>query len=174
MSVAGRGPDAKGPRTPFVPVFRRIVAIGGGTGLPAVLQGLKSLLFPPGRPPRSSLDRARLTAIVTVSDDGGSTGRLRRAYNIPAPGDLRNCLVALSSAEPLLADLFNYRFDDALLRGHSFGNLFLAVLTRLTGDFRQAIERARLILGVRGRVIPSTTERVVRRPVPSSAQSVTR
>jgi uncharacterized cofD-like protein len=126
----------------------RIVVIGGGTGISACLAGIKHLT-------------EDITAIVTVADDGGSSGRLRKDYDMLPPGDIRNCLVALSSAEPLLADLFSYRFDDALLRGHSFGNLFLAVLTRLTGDFRQAIERARVILGVRGRVIPSTTERVV-------------
>jgi uncharacterized cofD-like protein len=126
----------------------KIVVIGGGTGISPCLSGIKHLT-------------EDVTAIVTVADDGGSSGRLRKDYDMLPPGDIRNCLVALSSAEPLLADLFNYRFDDALLRGHAFGNLFLAVLTKLTGDFRQAIERARLILGVRGVVIPSTTQRVV-------------
>jgi uncharacterized cofD-like protein len=122
--------------------------IGGGTGISPCLSGIKHVTD-------------HVTAIVTVADDGGSSGRLRKDYDMLPPGDIRNCLVALSSAEPLLTDLFSYRFDDALLRGHSFGNLFLAVLTKLTGDFRQAIERARTILDVRGVVIPSTTERVV-------------
>jgi uncharacterized cofD-like protein len=126
----------------------RIVVIGGGTGISPCLSGIKHVTDD-------------ITAIVTVADDGGSSGRLRKDYDMLPPGDIRNCLVALSSAEPLLADLFNYRFDDALLRGHAFGNLFLAVLTKLTGDFRQAIERARVILNVRGVVIPSTTQRVV-------------
>jgi uncharacterized cofD-like protein len=126
----------------------RIVVIGGGTGISPCLSGIKHVT-------------SDITAIVTVADDGGSSGRLRKDYDMLPPGDIRNCLVALSSAEPLLAELFSYRFDDALLRGHSFGNLFLAVLTKLTGDFRQAIERARIILDVRGLVIPSTTQRVV-------------
>ena len=126
----------------------KIAVIGGGTGISPCLSGIKHLT-------------TSITAIVTVADDGGSSGRLRKDYDMLPPGDIRNCLVALSSAEPLLTDLFSYRFDDELLRGHSFGNLFLAVLTKLTGDFRQAIERARMILDVRGVVIPSTTERVV-------------
>jgi uncharacterized cofD-like protein len=126
----------------------RIVVLGGGTGISPCLSGIKSLTD-------------AVTAIVTVADDGGSSGRLRKDYDMLPPGDIRNCLVALSSAEPLLADLFSYRFEDSLLRGHAFGNLFLAVLTRLTGDFRQAIERARTILGVKGRVLPSTDSRVV-------------
>jgi uncharacterized cofD-like protein len=126
----------------------KVAVIGGGTGISPCLSGIKHVT-------------EQVTAIVTVADDGGSSGRLRKDYDMLPPGDIRNCLVALSSAEPLLTDLFSYRFDDALLRGHSFGNLFLAVLTKLTGDFRQAIERARTILDVRGVVIPSTTERVV-------------
>lgn len=135
MSADGSGPP-------------RIVVIGGGTGISPCLSGLKALTD-------------HLTAIVTVADDGGSSGRLRKDYDMLPPGDIRNCLVAMSAAEPLLADLFSYRFEDSLLRGHAFGNLFLAVLTRLTGDFRQAIERAREILNVRGRVIPATDRRVV-------------
>ena len=122
----------------------KVAVIGGGTGISPCLSGIKHVTD-------------HITAIVTVADDGGSSGRLRKDYDMLPPGDIRNCLVALSSAEPLLTDLFSYRFDDALLRGHSFGNLFLAVLTKLTGDFRQAIERARTILDVRGVVIPSTT-----------------
>ncbi len=131
-----------------LPASTRVTVIGGGTGISPCLSGIKHLT-------------EAVTAIVTVADDGGSSGRLRKDYDMLPPGDIRNCLVALSSAEPLLADLFSYRFDDALLRGHAFGNLFLAVLTKLTGDFRQAIERARMILDVRGVVLPSTTQRVV-------------
>jgi uncharacterized cofD-like protein len=126
----------------------RVVVLGGGTGISPCLSGLKDVV-------------ESVTAIVTVADDGGSSGRLRKDYDMLPPGDIRNCLVALSSAEPLLAELFSYRFEDSLLRGHAFGNLFLAVLTRLTGDFRQAIERARTILNVKGRVLPSTDSRVV-------------
>jgi uncharacterized cofD-like protein len=152
---APSAPAAK--RTGSIPGFRHIVAIGGGTGLPAVLRGLKSLVFPPGRPPRSSIDRGRLTAIVTVSDDGGSTGRLRRAYGIPAPGDLRNCLVALSDA-PALARLFTVRFNGrGDVSGHSLGNLILAALNDLEGEFGRAVERAADILAIRGRVVPCTS-----------------
>lgn len=126
----------------------RVVVIGGGTGIRACLKGIK----------RHTDD---LSAIVTVADDGGSSGRLRKDYRVLPPGDIRNCLVALADGDPLLQELFNYRFEDAILRGHSFGNLFLVVLTRLTGDFRAAVERARQLLGVRARVIPSTDTRVV-------------
>ncbi|HYC79116.1 MAG TPA: uridine diphosphate-N-acetylglucosamine-binding protein YvcK [Planctomycetota bacterium] len=126
----------------------RVVVLGGGTGISPCLSGIKPMTD-------------AITAIVTVADDGGSSGRLRKDYDMQPPGDIRNCLVALSSVEPVLKDLFSYRFEDSLLRGHAFGNLFLAVLTRLTGDFRQAIERARSILNVRGRVLPATDRRVV-------------
>lgn len=136
--------DEAGPK----PAPLRVVVLGGGTGISPCLSGIKALT-------------EDVVAIVTVADDGGSSGRLRKDYDMLPPGDIRNCLVALSSAEPLLADLFSYRFEDSLLRGHAFGNLFLAVLTRLTGDFRQAIDRARTILGVKGRVLPSTDSRVV-------------
>jgi len=124
------------------------VVLGGGTGILAALRGLKS-------------STAELTAIVTVADDGGSSGRLRKDYHMLPPGDIRNCLVALSESDPLLAELFSYRFEDSLLRDHSFGNLFLAVLTRLSGEFRIAVEQARRLLGVRGKVLPSTDTRVV-------------
>ena len=127
---------------------KRVVVFGGGTGISASLRGIKT-------------HTNDLTAIVTVADDGGSSGRLRKDYHMLPPGDIRNCLVALSDGDPLLGDLFNYRFEDSILRGHSFGNLFLAVLTRLTGEFRAAVEQARRLLGVRGQVIPSTDTRVV-------------
>ena len=122
--------------------------LGGGTGISAALRGIKE-------------SGAEVTAIVTVADDGGSSGRLRKDYHMLPPGDIRNCLVALSDGDPLLGELFNYRFEDSILKGHSFGNLFLAVLTRLTGDFRTAVDRARGLLGVSNRVIPSTSTRVV-------------
>ncbi|MEZ6197630.1 MAG: uridine diphosphate-N-acetylglucosamine-binding protein YvcK [Planctomycetota bacterium] len=126
----------------------RVVAIGGGDGLHALVRGLVA-------------DRAEVTAILTVADDGGSSGRLRKEFDIPPPGDIRRCLVALSQADPLIGELFEYRFTDAYLKGHSFGNLFIAVLTQLSGDFRQAIERARELLGASGRVIPATDRKVV-------------
>ncbi len=126
----------------------RVVVLGGGTGISPCLSGIKSLT-------------SEITAIVTVADDGGSSGRLRKDYEMLPPGDIRNCLVALSEGDPRLARLFAYRFDDALLRGHAFGNLFLAVVAKQTGDFRAAIDLAATTLGVRGRVIPSTDRRVV-------------
>lgn len=127
---------------------RKVVVFGGGTGISAALEGIKE-------------SGSEVTAIVTVADDGGSSGRLRKDYHMLPPGDIRNCLVALSDGDPLLGELFNYRFEDSILKGHSFGNLFLAVLTRLTGDFRAAVDRARGLLGVTNRVIPSTSTRVV-------------
>lgn len=126
----------------------RIVALGGGTGMKALLSGLHAY----------DVD---ICAIITVADDGGSSGRLRRDFDIPPPGDIRNCLVAMSDADPLIGELFQYRFGESILKGHSFGNLFLAVLTKISGDFRTAIERARSLLSVRGKVIPSTDRKVV-------------
>ncbi|MEE9392413.1 MAG: uridine diphosphate-N-acetylglucosamine-binding protein YvcK [Planctomycetota bacterium] len=127
---------------------KKVIAIGGGAGLHGLLQGLMAY----------DLD---LTAIITVADDGGSSGRIRKDFNIPPPGDIRRCLVALSKADPLIADLFEYRFKKGSLKGHSFGNLFIAVLAELSGDFRQALERARTLLSVDGAVIPATDVKVV-------------
>lgn len=125
-----------------------LVAIGGGTGLAVLLRGLKVHM---GR------RRNRLTGVVTVADDGGSSGRLRRELGVLPPGDIRNCLVALADDEDLLARLFQYRFPDGNgLSGHSFGNLFLTALTGITGDFYQAILTAEAILSVRGRILPAT------------------
>jgi uncharacterized cofD-like protein len=126
----------------------RVVAFGGGVGLHALLTGLAAR-------------DAEVTAVLTVADDGGSSGRLRKEFDIPPPGDIRRCLVALSSADPVIGELFEYRFEESFLKGHSFGNLFIAVLTRLSGDFRQAIERAHDLLGARGKVIPATNHKVV-------------
>src|SRR4029434_3573195 len=107
----------------------RIVAIGGGTGLPIVLEGLKHLLFTDLRSAHSDRDRDRLTAVVTVADDGGSSGRLRQAYGVLPPGDIRNCLLALADRNSTLASLFNYRFDGGdEIRGHSLGQLILTAL----------------------------------------------
>lgn len=121
----------------------RIVAIGGGTGLATVLRGLKSC-------------NCAITAIVTVTDDGGSSGRLRRDMGMLPPGDIRNCIVALASAEPDMAALFNHRFSRGELKGHSFGNLFLAAMTEMTGDFQLAVRTMSRILAVRGKVLPAT------------------
>ncbi len=133
---------------PNKPEFN-VVAIGGGTGLSALLRGLK-------------LHNINLTAIVTVADDGGSTGRIRNVFNIPAPGDIRNCLVALADNESLMGRLFHYRFDKegSELTGHAFGNLFITAMTQVTGSFEQGVIEAARILNVRGRVLPSTLENV--------------
>jgi len=128
---------------------RSLVAIGGGSGLAVLLRGLKTHVGGP--------DLEDLTAIVTVSDDGGSSGRLRRELSVLPPGDIRNCLVALADDEDRLAQLFQYRFPNGKgLTGHSFGNLFLTALTGITGDFYQAILTAESILSVRGRILPAT------------------
>jgi hypothetical protein len=122
----------------------KIVAIGGGTGLSTLLRGLKR---------RTS----NLTAIVTVSDDGGSSGRLQKELGVLPPGDIRNCLVALADDEALVTDLFRYRFTEGEgLSGHSFGNLFLAAMSGITGNFDQAIKESSRVLNVVGRVLPAT------------------
>jgi uncharacterized cofD-like protein len=126
----------------------RAVAIGGGSGLAVLLRGLKEHV---------GESIADLTAVVTVSDDGGSSGRLRRDFGVPPPGDIRNCIVALADDEDLLSRLFQYRFVGGEgLAGHSFGNLLLTALTGITGDFYQAILTAESILSVRGRILPAT------------------
>jgi uncharacterized cofD-like protein len=138
----------------------RVVAIGGGTGLPVLLRGLRSALFPAADSAAPHWGRDRLTALVTVADDGGSSGRLRSAYGILAPGDIRNCLVALA-ADPRMATMFDFRFDGSDgsdgLAGHSLGNLILAALSRLEDRFPSAVDRAGEMLGIRGRVLPATT-----------------
>ncbi len=138
----------------------RIVAIGGGTGLSAILRGLKQGVAP--SPTAASADPIRdLVAVVTVTDDGGSSGRLRREYGVLPPGDIRNCMVALSQDEALLGRLFQYRFASGSgLKGHSFGNLFLAALSHVTGDFVRAVRVSSEVLAIRGRIFPSTNQLV--------------
>jgi len=128
-----------------------VVAIGGGTGLSSLLRGLKT-----------EVDRSikKLSAIVTVADSGGSTGKLRKIYNIPAPGDIRNCIVALSDAEELMQKLFQYRFKGEGLEGHAFGNLFLTALTDITGSFLKAVKETSKVLKTKGDIIPSTCDNV--------------
>jgi uncharacterized cofD-like protein len=139
----------------------RVVAIGGGTGLSTLLKGLKRYTATPGEPRASGPHISDLTAIVTVSDDGGSSGRLRRELNMLPPGDIRNCLVAVSEDENLLSKLFQYRFTSSGdLEGHSFGNLFLAALTAMTGDFGVAVKKASEILATRGHILPATAANV--------------
>lgn len=140
----------------------RVVALGGGTGLSTLLRGLKEHV---SRASDRHLHRDRpivdLTAIVTVTDDGGSSGRLRRENRILPPGDIRNCMVALSKDETLLARLFQYRFHAGNgLVGHNFGNLFLAALTHVTGDFAEAVRVSSRVLAIRGRIFPSTLSNV--------------
>lgn len=127
---------------------RRVVVIGGGTGLSTVLRGLKEYTD-------------NLTAVVTVFDDGGSSGRLRRELGILPPGDIRDCLVALAESEPLMTELFEYRFQGGALDGHAFGNLFIASLAGVTGDLESAVKQTSKVLNIRGRVLPSATEDVV-------------
>jgi uncharacterized cofD-like protein len=135
----------------------KVVAIGGGTGLSTVLRGLKHHVNEPARPARYRPIISRLTAVVTVTDEGGSSGRLRRDFRILPPGDIRNCLVALAEDEQLLTQIFNYRFSRGHgLRGHSLGNLFLAALTHLTHDFAQAVRLSSEVLAIRGEIFPST------------------
>jgi uncharacterized cofD-like protein len=138
----------------------RVVAIGGGTGLSMLLRGLKHYVARR----RQESDRhpiGDLAAIVTVSDDGGSSGRLRREYSVLPPGDIRNCMVALSQDEALLGRLFQYRFHSGSgLRGHSFGNLFLTALSHVTGDFAEAVKVSGEVLAIRGRIFPATLENV--------------
>ena len=122
----------------------RIVTVGGGTGLSVLLSGLKNYT-------------SNISAVVTVADNGGSSGRLRQQFDVLPPGDIRNCLVALADAPTLMRDLFQFRFDEhSEFSGHSFGNLFLTVMTRLTGDFEKAIKETSKVLALRGQVIPST------------------
>jgi uncharacterized cofD-like protein len=121
----------------------RIVAIGGGTGMSTLLRGLKE-------------HTSNLAAIVTVADDGGSSGRLREEYRILPPGDFRQCLVALADAEPLVKQLFNHRFENGSLNGHSFGNLFIMAMAEVTGNFEHALRESGRVLAVRGNIIPST------------------
>jgi uncharacterized cofD-like protein len=126
----------------------RITVIGGGSGLSVLLRGLKEFT-------------SNITAVVTVADDGGSSGRLRNQFNIPPPGDIRNCLVALADAEPLMSELFQFRFSEESgeFEGHNFGNLFILAMLKVTGDFEKAIRESSKILAIRGRVVPSTLKK---------------
>ncbi|WP_026909012.1 gluconeogenesis factor YvcK family protein [Paucisalibacillus globulus] len=126
----------------------RIVVIGGGTGMPVLLRGLKNLPI-------------KLTALVTVADDGGSTGRIRQDMAIPAPGDIRNVIAALSEVEPMLVQLFQHRFADGNdLSGHSMGNLLLAAMTSITGDFYTGIKEISRVLNVKGKIYPISNENI--------------
>src|SRR5580704_17726518 len=144
-------PDQAGSKRVMTPF--RIVAIGGGTGLSTLLHGLKRYALEPRE--------VEITAIVTVTDDGGSSGRLRREFDVLPPGDIRNCMVALSEDEALLSRLFQYRFESGRgLKGHSFGNLFLTALTHITGDFPEAVKESSDVLAIKGRIFPATATNV--------------
>src|SRR5919202_738940 len=135
----------------------RVVAIGGGTGLSALLSGLKRYAEAAGE----TRPKADITAVVTVTDDGGSSGRLRREFDVLPPGDIRNCMVALSEDSALLSRLFQYRFESGRgLKGHSFGNLFLMALTQIMGDFPDAVKASSEVLNISGHIYPSTTANV--------------
>ncbi len=123
----------------------KIVALGGGTGLSTMLRGLKKY-------------SRNLTAVVTMSDDGGGSGILRQDLGMLPPGDIRNCLLALADIEPTMEKLFTYRFDDGILRGQSFGNLFLAAMNGVYGDFEEAVRHANEVLAVVGKVLPVTNQ----------------
>src|ERR1700680_2157822 len=131
---------AKGPR---------VVAIGGGTGLSSLLRGIKKYT-------------GNIVAIVTVADDGGSSGRLREEYRVLPPGDIRQCLTALAETEPLMTELFQHRFGgEGALAGHSFGNLFITAMAEITGDFEHAVRESGRVLAVRGQIVPATLRDVV-------------
>ena len=140
--MVNQGRNGNGTQAP------KVVAIGGGTGLAALLRGLK-------------VHTPHITAIVTVADDGGSSGRLRRELGLLPPGDFRNCIAALAKDEALITQLFQYRFGQGeALKGHSFGNLFITALAAVTGSFERAILEASRVLAVQGRILPSTLEDV--------------
>lgn len=159
-------------QSPDSPRELRVVAMGGGTGLSTLLRGLKRYVpmrdrrkrpripeLPENPIPPSAHARwiiRELSAVVTVTDDGGSSGRLREDFKMLPPGDVRNCMVALSEDEHLLSKLFQFRFDQGELDGHSFGNLFVAALSHITGDFAQAVQMSSQILAIRGKIFPAT------------------
>jgi uncharacterized cofD-like protein len=149
----------RSPGSPSPALLRplRVVAIGGGTGLSTLLRGLRRHVIHAGADSDAGSLISDLAAVVSVTDDGGSSGRLRQHFNMLPPGDLRNCMVALSEEEDLLSRLFNHRFRAGeSLQGHSFGNLFVAALTEITGDFAHAIQLASKVLATRGRIYPVT------------------
>src|ERR1700720_1372753 len=155
--------ESRRPENPTREGGLRVVAIGGGTGLSTLLKGLKRFVLWPSEVPAqlASPFIHDLSGVVTVSDDGGSSGRLRKELNMLPPGDIRNCIVALSEDEALLSKLFRHRFEKGSgLEGHSFGNLFLAALTSLTSDFSEAVRLSSDILLTRGHIYPATTSNI--------------
>jgi len=143
--AAAPGPEASGQDHSATGV--RVVAFGGGTGMAALLAGLRDYT-------------SNVTAVVTVTDNGGSSGRLRNDFDMAAPGDIRNCLIALADVDPIIARAFQYRFHEAEFKDHCFGNLFITVLTRVVGSFEESIRVLNSFLKVKGRVIPATSSKV--------------
>jgi uncharacterized cofD-like protein len=161
MSRLTRSLSKKNKRLTRPRAALQVVSIGGGTGLSTLLTGLKEYSRG-GHGDAYKEPEVEITAVVTVSDDGGSSGRLRRDFDILPPGDIRNCMTALSEDEDLLNHLFRYRFASGRgLKGHSFGNLFLTALHQITGDFAQAVKLSSEILAIRGRIFPATSANVV-------------
>ncbi len=155
LTLISPGPDSA-VQSPL-----RIVSIGGGTGLSTLLCGLKKHARGATDEPERDGPIVDITAVVTVSDDGGSSGRLRRDFDILPPGDIRNCMTALSEDEHLLSRLFEYRFVSGRgLKGHSFGNLFLTAMNQITGDFAHAVKLSSEILAIRGKIYPATSANV--------------
>jgi uncharacterized cofD-like protein len=154
---ADSAPQAAGAVAAVQPRPLRVVAMGGGTGLSTLLRGLRRHVPAVGDTHTPCGLISNLAAVVSVTDDGGSSGRLRQHFNMLPPGDLRNCMVALSEEEDMLVQVFNHRFRGGdELKGHNFGNLFVAALTEITGDFAHAIELASKILSTRGSIYPVT------------------
>jgi len=149
----------------------RIVALGGGTGLANLLKGLKAHVVTLNGP-ACSVCVDSLTAIVAVTDNGGSSGRLRTDFNVLAPGDIRNCMVSLSQSKPLLSQLFQHRFTSGDLNGHNLGNLFITALTAITGDFSEAVEFCSKMLSTCGQVYPVTSSYIELEAVLADGSSV--
>lgn len=156
-------PDAASsrPGSSPAPGRVRVAALGGGTGLPNVLRGLCALLYGGTSRGQGGIPGNQLVAIVTTTDDGGSSGRLRRDFGVIPPGDIRNCLAAMAVDQSLITEAFQFRFERGDgLNGHALGNLMLTALAEVTGDFARAVEIAGRVLGARGRVVPATVEGV--------------
>ena len=164
--IVSQTADSSQPIDQEAPASLRVVALGGGTGLSTLLRGLKHYVASPAGAPEPEGEAhpwliSDLAAVVTVTDDGGSSGRLRTEMKVLPPGDLRNCMVALSEDEHLLSKLFQYRFEVGEgLEGHSFGNLFVAALSAVTGDFAEAVKLSSQILATRGHIFPATNTNV--------------
>jgi uncharacterized cofD-like protein len=161
MSIRPLETSTRPPTGLSFPAQLRVAALGGGTGLPNVLRGLCALLYGGTARGDAGFRSDQLVAIVTTTDDGGSSGRLRREFGVIPPGDIRNCLAAMAADQSLITAVFQFRFESGDgLNGHALGNLMLTALTEVTGDFTRAVEIAGRVVGARGRVVPATIEPV--------------